>query len=613
MLKKIMLSLICLFLMIFSISCVCAENNECCVLNETSNEIILVNDDNLTVGNGENVVDNGSLDVVVHEDMFPSNSSSKFALLTYFSILKTNIAQGTSFQVILKTPNEGSVEGTILAGKTVVFNINGVSYSRTTNVNGIANLNINLNQGLHNITYSFAGDSIYSPSYGIADINVFTGNTYLSFLTNDVYKSEKFKIALFDINENFISGKTVVFNINGVSYSRTTDENGMAGLNINLNPNIYSISYSFSGDGNYLSTSGSTYIQVLLKNTILSPINTNVAQYSKYNVKLTDNTGVPISNKTLSFYINGVNYTRITDNNGVAGLNINLNLGNYPVSVYFESSSIYNSKGINNVLKVVSSGGNQINITPLNTYIVKGNSFNVKLTNNNGNVLPYQPVTIYINNIPYNRTTNAEGIASVKINLNQGAYGISITYTGTSYHAIGIYKLIFVNDDVMNEIYNSSTDYSVNSYISVNTSYQCLSNSYLINLANNIATSCSDDLEKAIAIHNYVYRLEYQLYGNGLNNAYVAGLLFKSNCYDQSNLFMALAKINGLPVRAVIGTPTILSMGHTWSQVLIDGMWVISDPTNTELFGCWNNSYGEEHFQNYQYYRGLYKDIYAVI
>ena len=49
-------------------------------------------------------------------------------------------------------------------------------------------------------------------------------------------------------------GKTVVFSVNGVDYERDTDENGIAGINVNLNVGEYTITATFEDDANSMVT-----------------------------------------------------------------------------------------------------------------------------------------------------------------------------------------------------------------------------------------------------------------------------------------------------------------------------------------------------------------------
>ena len=52
---------------------------------------------------------------------------------------------------------------------------------------------------------------------------------------------------------------------------------------------------------------------------------------TKYSVKLCDLDGNIMPNKNVAITINGVTYNKVTDSNGVAYLNINLNPGKYEV------------------------------------------------------------------------------------------------------------------------------------------------------------------------------------------------------------------------------------------------------------------------------------------
>ena len=68
-----------------------------------------------------------------------------------------------------------------------------------------------------------------------------------------VYGSpDPFCATLVDGQGNPAPGKNVTFNINGVFYSRMTDDNGVTRLNINLMPGEYIIT-STSPNGNSIS------------------------------------------------------------------------------------------------------------------------------------------------------------------------------------------------------------------------------------------------------------------------------------------------------------------------------------------------------------------------
>ena len=120
------------------------------------------------------------------------------------------------------------------------MNINGVLYNRTTNENGTARLNINLNPGVYILT---AIDYLtgLQMSYNITVLPVLTAEDL-----NMVYKDgSTFNATLVDGQGNPLFGVDLTFNINGVFYNRTTDENGVAKLNINLMAGEYIITSQY--------------------------------------------------------------------------------------------------------------------------------------------------------------------------------------------------------------------------------------------------------------------------------------------------------------------------------------------------------------------------------
>ena len=64
-------------------------------------------------------------------------------------------------------------------------------------------------------------------------------------LTKKYGQAGAFEATLVDDQGNPYAGQVVSFNINGVFYNRTTNENGIAKLNINLQPGEYIITSTY--------------------------------------------------------------------------------------------------------------------------------------------------------------------------------------------------------------------------------------------------------------------------------------------------------------------------------------------------------------------------------
>ncbi|WP_409200150.1 beta strand repeat-containing protein [Methanobrevibacter sp. DSM 116169] len=123
-------------------------------------------------------------------------------------------------------------KGNPINNTIVEFNINGVFYNRTTNENGIATLNINLDPNTYIITAKCNDLEI---SNIIKVLPILIGeNLNKTFGDNDTYNVE-----VLDDQGNKVINQTIQININGIIYNRTSDDNGIVKLNINLDPGSY--------------------------------------------------------------------------------------------------------------------------------------------------------------------------------------------------------------------------------------------------------------------------------------------------------------------------------------------------------------------------------------
>jgi len=218
--------------------------------------------------------------------------------------------------------------GKVLIDTDVQFNINGVIYTRPTNKTGWAKLNINLKEDSYIIT---ARNPVTNES-GSSTITV------LSLIESSdlikYYKNEsQYVVRIRSADGSWVkSGEKVTFNINGVIYTRITNETGYAKLNINLCPGEYIITAGY----NDCAKSNSILIMPVLTGTEL---NMKYKDGSKFTAKLVDGQGKAYSGQTVTFNVNGIFYNRVTDANGTAKLNINLQPGKYIITSSFNGAS----------------------------------------------------------------------------------------------------------------------------------------------------------------------------------------------------------------------------------------------------------------------------------
>ena len=128
---------------------------------------------------------------------------------------------------------------TPLTDKNINIKINGVFYSRKTNSDGIARLNINLPVGIYDAHAFFEDETYnYTNSYCKVTVNPVINTSDLNMNMGD---GSRFTAKLTDKNNNPLGNVSLIFNINGKSYTRTTNNDGEASLNINLNTGTYTI------------------------------------------------------------------------------------------------------------------------------------------------------------------------------------------------------------------------------------------------------------------------------------------------------------------------------------------------------------------------------------
>lgn len=98
---------------------------------------------------------------------------------------------------------------------------------------------------------------------------------------------------------------------------------------------------------------GSLIYFTQLKETQLTTDLTEINQGDNLTITLTDENGQPLVNKTVHITICGKTYNRTTDSVGKTQIAINLNPGEYNITVEFDGELFYKKSTITNPLKVI--------------------------------------------------------------------------------------------------------------------------------------------------------------------------------------------------------------------------------------------------------------------
>lgn len=317
-------------------------------------------------------------------------------------------------------------------------------------------------------------------------------NTYLnSSNVSKYYKgSERYGAYLYDINGTVLPNKNIAFLINGVQYSRTTNNDGYASIAINLNSGNYSVSCFFMGDDYYNSCSSSNW--VFVNSTIhannLVKYYRNSSQY--YSLFFTVN-GIALANTTVTFNIHGVFYNRTTNSSGWARLNINLEPGEYIITAINPVSGEIHSNNIT-VLCIIIADDSYMGFQD-------GSPFEAIVLDDVGNPYSYQNVTFNINGVFYKRISDKYGVARLNIRLMVGEYIITTSFKQASisnkiyvYDTYNNYKSFNFTSSDVNLIYSSKGSY-IRAFIKDENNLSVANKSLLLTMGDYSRACLSDD------------------------------------------------------------------------------------------------------------------------
>ena len=292
----------------------------------------------------------------------------------------------------------------------ITITVNGQAYTRTTDSQGKAYMAVDLNSGEYKIKAQYEDAETYStvtilPTVEGSDVvKVFQNKTNYTATFVD---SNGAKIA---------AGNKVDININGVFYQRTVRDDGSISFTLNLEQGTYILTVTNPVTGENVANN----VTILPRITDNHDLTKYYRNESQYTFTLIGDNGKPIANQKATININGVFYERTTDKNGRAVFQINLEPGEYILTVEYKKCRVSNTVKVLNVIKTKD----------LKMKYKDGSTFNVTILNGQGKALSGAKIRLNINGVFYNRTTNDEGRAFLPINLMAGQYIITTTYNG---------------------------------------------------------------------------------------------------------------------------------------------------------------------------------------
>ena len=522
------------------------------------------------------------------------NPVTGYKLQTTFKILSTvtssNVkkVKGDSKYFVAKFLKSN---GKPLANKYVQVKINSKWYKLKTNSKGKLKLSFNnFNKGTYKvICYNNDGLSqkSYVDVYNIASTKLSVG--LYTFLENEANKEIKIKFAT-NLDDDSKAGKKIEINIDGDTYYRYTDSNGLIWFKLpSLDTYVHDIECYYYGNRFFNEAYASNYVTILdTSDTELSIDEEESLSFGNFagtplNVALTAG-DVPLVKRTVSFTINNENYNVTTDYDGIASLPIKLDVGNYTVNYKsFADSRVKEASGSCNIT-VFKRTDTKIDCTFLSSYNDYQQTFKFFLKDSNGNPLRYEDVVLIVNGETYYETTTSKGYVAIQTYLPIGKYKVAIKYAGnneyaSSYTSAKINVVLSKYARGINEKASSASK----DYLKATKNCQ-VNNAKIKSLVKSLTKGLTTDLDKARVIFHYVRDNIVYDYYSGTQKGALGTLKAKSaNCVDHSHLLVAMFRTAGLKARYVQGVCTYSdgTFGHVWTQVYLGKVWTCADPVGS--------------------------------
>ena len=331
-----------IFLFFFLICTVSAADNE----NETFKTISPDLNDNQDI---YSVCDEESLQTSTikndkvefkDENTISSNTVSKKKV----SILTANVnmyyKDGHKFSVTLKDENKKAV-----ANAKVKITIDGKTYTKITDKQGYASLNLNFKSGKYIVLTSFDSAKNYREQSKKNIVNIkstISCDDFTKYYTN----TEPYSATFCNNNGQLLKYTKIQFNINNKNYYSKTNYKGIVKLPIDLKPGRYNIKLINPKTTEIITKSITIKSLIETKDLVM-----NQNDGSRFNVKIFNNNGKAASYKNVNFYVDGKIYVKITDKNGKTSIPINLDVGTHSITTEFNGLKCKNKITVNKVIK----------------------------------------------------------------------------------------------------------------------------------------------------------------------------------------------------------------------------------------------------------------------
>ena len=376
-----------------------------------------------------------------------------------------------------------AVTGINLTYTPIKIVINGATYTNKTNGNGIYSYTFKASTlSTNNVSVSYAGNARFIGASASTAFNVVNKTATIITVNSigDVQKDAYVTVtgrytASTGINLTYTPIKIV---INGVTYTNKTNGNGIYSYTFKASTlGTNNVSVSYVGNARFIGASASTAFNVVNKTATKITVNSlGTVQKDSYVTvtgRYTAVTGINLTYTPIRITINGVTYTNKTDAYGIYSYTFKAaTWGTNNVTVAYPGNARFIGATAKTTLTVKGTATTRILLDPIQE-TEYSNIINIvgKCTDNEGNGLSNADISLSINGVKYNTTTDNYGDFNFYYQTKKvGVNDITVSYFGDVNH-LGTTTLsqftvtkkpTMTNIYVYNDEYNSNTPAYVN-------------------------------------------------------------------------------------------------------------------------------------------------------
>ena len=316
-------------------------------------------------------------------------------------------------------------------------------------INGTFSFNIsNIKHGIYNVTIHYYGDTKYNAFELTKTLNVTYKKSDVNLTLKNILVGENIYIA-----PNVTIGATGYVDI-------YYDNNPKSTIKVNSSypltkPEIgkHEIRVVYRGDSYFASCEKTEVFRVFARYPIEATDMEILYKSGNYfNARFYDEYGNYLSNKMAIFNINGTNYPKMTNEYGVATLDLDLPIGYYEVNII---NPTVNENTKRNLL-VFSS----IKSKDMSRAYNSGVDFNATFLDSNAKPLSGSYVLFKVNGVDYPAFTDINGVALLNVPLAVGTYTVISINTETNENITNKLNIVpSIQANNMSRAYNSSMDY----------------------------------------------------------------------------------------------------------------------------------------------------------